>query len=665
MNDYLLLFTITPVQAFISQARKTHDLWAGSRILSELIEVARTKVVNDYRAEIVFPINNADYNDDESSNPNRFVARVSTANPRDIGIELERAVQIKFQELSGKIYEDVCGKKPSNIMGFKEQIKSFWQVYWVMLPGGEGIDSYFKVHSKLEMHLGGVKNLRGFSQLEEEGFRKCSLCGERNALFYAPRLTDGSEKAPEFMSSHAIALNHSRISAGEGLCAVCLVKRFWSASSEEFPLTATVALMPLLDTLSKDDEGAELFSAYKNVLNSCCCTRYQYNMYNDQLLYEDNLTPDYFKKNSLQMGVLKNESGHETIKSAIMGAYSKLQSYIRERQTEKSLTRNNGKEGSGNWSKSSYYALIAFDGDSMGEWLSGTKLNDNMKLEDFHRELSLKLNEFAGSVKEFFIEPSGEQNPDSNRKENGTESSFRGRVVYAGGEDFLGFVTLDDSLKSLDKLRIEFDEKVNQALQQKAFIQENNNLSFSAGMVIAHYKTPLSEALKWVHQMEKAAKEVEGKNSLGIALLKHSGEIEKCVYKWWEESKKIAGKTVIYDFLDIIEAIQKGDFSGRFIKNLNAELYLLAGKRADYLGMDNAYEIIRVEIGRLLERTCNLKRGEGETGEDYKKRKKEAVGQLREVVFHLYQNSNDSLENFISALNIVHFLTREVAGGVD
>lgn len=659
MYNYLLLFTITPVQAFISQARKTHDLWAGSRVLSELIEVARTKVVNDYSAEIVFPINNADINDDESSNPNRFVARLSTATPRDIGIELERTVQIKFQELACKICEDVCGKKPGSIMGFKEQIESFWQVYWVMMPIGEGNESYVNAHSSLEMHLGGVKNLRGFSPLGEAGYRKCSLCGERNALFYAPRL-DGA-KEPLYISPYAIALNHSRISAGEGLCAVCLVKRFWLVGSEEFPSTATVALMPLLDTLNKDDEGVELFSAYKNILNSSCCTRYQYNMYNDQLLYDDNLTPDYFKKNGLQMGVLKDESGHETIKPAILEAYNNLQSYIREKQEEQSLARDNGEKWSGNWSKSSYYALIAFDGDSMGEWLSGKKLNDIMKLEDFHRKLSSKLNEFAGSVQELFIEPSGEWSLDSTRNEGGVESGFWGRVVYAGGEDFLGFVTLDDVLKSLDKLRIEFDEKVNQALHREAFVEENNNLSFSAGMVIAHYKTPLSEALKWVHQMETAAKEVVGKNSLGIALLKHSGEIEKCVYKWWEESEKSAGKTVIYDFLDIKEAIQEGDFSGRFIKNLNAELYLLAGKKADYLEMDNAHEIIRVEIDRLLERACNLKRSEGETREN---RRKEAVGQLREVVFRLYQSS-DSLENFISALNVVHFLTREVADGVD
>ena len=206
-------------------------------------------------------------------------------------------------------------------------------------------------------------------------------------------------------------------------------------------------------------------------------------------------------------------------------------------------------------------------------------MNDIMKLEDFHRNFHRNLMNLL--FLRVFIEPSGEWSLDSTRNEGGVESGFWGRVVYAGGEDFLGFVTLDDVLKSLDKLRIEFDEKVNQALHREAFVEENNNLSFSAGMVIAHYKTPLSEALKWVHQMETAAKEVVGKNSLGIALLKHSGEIEKCVYKWWEESEKSAGKTVIYDFLDIKEAIQEGIFR-RFIK-IYAGLYLLAGKKADYL----------------------------------------------------------------------------------
>lgn len=35
-SSYLFLFTIGPVQSFIAQARKTRDLYAGSKILGGL-----------------------------------------------------------------------------------------------------------------------------------------------------------------------------------------------------------------------------------------------------------------------------------------------------------------------------------------------------------------------------------------------------------------------------------------------------------------------------------------------------------------------------------------------------------------------------------------------------------------------------------------------------
>lgn len=40
MKNYLFLFTISPVQSFISQARKVQDLAAGSKLLSDLISEA-------------------------------------------------------------------------------------------------------------------------------------------------------------------------------------------------------------------------------------------------------------------------------------------------------------------------------------------------------------------------------------------------------------------------------------------------------------------------------------------------------------------------------------------------------------------------------------------------------------------------------------------------
>jgi len=53
---HLFLFTISPVQSFIAQARKTQDLYAGSRILSELMKFAHKYITdNDKNAEIIFP----------------------------------------------------------------------------------------------------------------------------------------------------------------------------------------------------------------------------------------------------------------------------------------------------------------------------------------------------------------------------------------------------------------------------------------------------------------------------------------------------------------------------------------------------------------------------------------------------------------------------------
>jgi CRISPR-associated protein Cmr2 len=48
----LLLFTIGPVQSFISQARKTQDLYAGSKLLSVLIGEAIKFVGED---NMIFP----------------------------------------------------------------------------------------------------------------------------------------------------------------------------------------------------------------------------------------------------------------------------------------------------------------------------------------------------------------------------------------------------------------------------------------------------------------------------------------------------------------------------------------------------------------------------------------------------------------------------------
>ena len=96
---------------------------------------------------------------------------------------------------------------------------------------------------------------------------------------------------------------------------------------------------------------------------------------------------------------------------------------------------------------SKYYGIISFDGDSMGKWLSGEKIDENKcNLLEFHKSLSGLLGEFSKKAQEIIVEPWG-------------------RIVYAGGEDFLAFINAEYLFDAMLSLRTLFDTVVNKPLK--------------------------------------------------------------------------------------------------------------------------------------------------------------------------------------------------------
>ncbi len=51
VSQYMLMFSLGPVQTFIAQARKTRDLWLGSYLLAILMEAA----MQDMKDVLVYP----------------------------------------------------------------------------------------------------------------------------------------------------------------------------------------------------------------------------------------------------------------------------------------------------------------------------------------------------------------------------------------------------------------------------------------------------------------------------------------------------------------------------------------------------------------------------------------------------------------------------------
>jgi len=585
---YLFLFSITPVQGFINQARKTQDLYAGSFILSHLCRTAAEKAVHDYKARIIFPklTNEAIIN--------RFLAVVendSTENNLAMGRDIENSVRKEF----GRMAETILGEMkisgpPGFVERFYNQINNYWQCYWVF---EEYPDKQFaQAYKKAEQVFGAVKNTRIFMQFEQEPARKCSVTGEHNVLFY--RAGQKQSYVPDFAAPISDKTPLKYLDSKEKLGGITFVKRcvekyFKSKTNyiRDFPSTADIAIMDVLEK-------------YRGKI----------------------------PETGVSAAALFDKYNSKTIPPSLADG--------KKENTEKAY-----KILKGNKVKlTPYYAIVRFDGDYMGRWLSGNFMKDGEDLENFQGYLSNCLGQFAGSAgKEIVIPP-------------------KGRTVYAGGDDFLGFINTAHLFETLKELRSKFEQ-----IDLSKFT--DRKLTFSAGVVVAHWKAPLGEVLSWARKMEGEAKDIdENKDAFALAVLKHSGEIHKTIYKWRYDGNWTMD--LLKELIDRIkgtakEQINSGtnplrqEFSNKFIKTLNQEFQKIMDEDG------NLYEdsLIKSEIKRLLRRSCLLWKKPGETLKEFELRKKLTVQSLLERLETLYTFSI-SFQNFLSALNIADFLAREV-----
>lgn len=599
MQKHLFLFTISPVQTFIEQARKTHDLYAGSRILSDLIDFAMNEVNNlDNNKEFIFPTQ------DQKSKPNRFIAIVHSDDMQQFGNDIQVAVDDYFVNTLGKKVIDLFAPA-------KAQLEDFLKIYWVAEKYDEHGD-YPKQIKDLERKLGAVKNIRYFKQFSEKG-RKCSMNGEYNVKFYRrgedeanndrlynKKLFQARDEVKVLAFSENKKVRVSHLQTGEGLCAVSLMKRFYDNDGDnEFPSTANIALSDTLQKIKKVEKANTLIEEFTTCLG-------KKNERNGQLYYNENLTEEYFKKQGISEGAL--DCATEKL--------GDLVSIIKSKKLK----------------LAKYYAILAFDADGMGK-----KLQKCLDAPE-HTRVSKLLADFAGLASDYIND----------------KSKSRGKTVYAGGDDFLGFINLNHLFDVMKDLRRLFDEVVNTNLRLDL------QMTFSAGVAIAHYKTPLSEVLRWAKLMEKTAKKVEKsdestkKDAFSIAALKRSGEIHYTTWRWKSENKWTTDR-----FKRVIRHLKEGELSKKFITNLSSEY----GKRLDKDGnwgeQARKFQFI-TELNTMLEYELDFFISRATASDD---KAKEAVKGLVNELYSNYKHHIDfelSVQNMLNMLHICEFITREL-----
>lgn len=600
-KPHLFIFTIGPVQSFIAQARKTRDLYAGSALLSELIKeaIGAAGVEN-----VIFPyVQNAQGLERAQSLPNRFIALVDLpeAACQAFGNEVEEKVRKAF---SAKAEEALDNRtKP---LGFDAQIAQHLQIHWVMQSLNEG--EYAQGFQTIEENLGIVKNLRTFAQygyaeqLGERG-RKCSLDGERNAVFF------GEGSNPLYLkhwNPQAQLLSQAPVAVNEGLSAVSFLKRFYKQDAKggfaNFPSTAKVALMESLRQAKH-----EIVDNYQKLLGLegkpvTPKKGENWTRFDDQFFFEENL-------------VSKQIPCADQLANA-RGQHQKVADHFKQKGVR----------------FQKYYAVLLFDVDQMGAWLSGKRLKEDYqgeKLLGFHKHFSERLLNYAHQTRNI-LHP----------------EHHNGQVVYAGGDDFLGFVNLSHLFETVHALRNLFLKEVSTPVQNQ-YAASGELLRFSAGVVIAHYKAPFAEVLKKAHQLETLAKKEGDRDAFAIATMKHSGEVQEAVFKW-QQHKRDQTATCWQAVATVAQLLKQAHFSNKFIFNLSQELLQLAGMAAAKIKAPKPQALF-VEMRRLIDRAAAPN-----TTQAHKDELLEAL----QTLYGASEKRDKIIGNFIHSLHIADFISR-------
>jgi len=441
------------------------------------------------------------------------------------------------------------------------------------------------------------KGLRDFTPTEECG-EKCTVCGQRAALHGADASRDGVR---HHWGQIATRLKQAGRQAEvkpdgrERLCALCAVKRFVQRSFLEselniqggFPSTSSVAAaafkrailqnlsQPMLQTaLHRHLETLELLEMLGDnpfprldpaVLpqlkaHADGLPQGQRKVASDFLRHDG----DLFYPETFTAERLRDDYGVEVSEAdARAGAESAVELIRTARNLQPSIPP-----------PAKYYAILLMDGDHAGRWLSGTHeglarfgdvlhpevraqlegLNEwcdllrvqRLMTPAVHAAISEALANFALQIVRFVV-----------------EERHCGRVVYAGGDDVLALLPLEDTLQAARELRALFSGEITfpsglapgqMDVRQRqdwavAFGQSQTTgylwadgeplltmgptATASIGIAVAHHTQPLDLALRAARQAERSAKENYGRNALCVHLLKRSGEEWRVGTKWF------------------------------------------------------------------------------------------------------------------------------------
>lgn len=461
----LVVLSVGPIQEFIAAARRTRDLFAGSKLLSELSKAA-AKGLNDAGGKTIFPAPDCNLKADSEDLIANIVLAEVDGNPSEALEEAKKAAQKCWIAIANKVYENFANEDVLRKDVWDSQISDVLEFYgaWVSFEKG---NSFQSARASLMRLLAGRKSLRNFSYCPQfDGLPKSSLDGQRDTVLV--KNLKWSKRSKRLL----------RVKIGEQLDCIGVIKRAWKEADQVFPSVSRIAADSWLRGIHS--VKPELLASFKsdcdemrraNLIDLGRLKDGQFKRYEIFPLEGSALYPGRHKD-------LIDDEDDKSLLEPLKKALGKLTKDFKEPDP--------------------YVAVLLADGDKMGEAIS--KINS----ADALRKFSKSLNDFAVNTKTIVEDK-------------------QGTLVYSGGDDVLAILPVDQCIECAQALRDSFGTYLKDGLPNGDQVP-----TLSVGIAIGHSIEDLEDLLNYARDAEKNAKnpangEGEHRNGLAVHVHKRGG----------------------------------------------------------------------------------------------------------------------------------------------
>jgi len=592
----LMVFSITPVQGFIANARKLRDYWTGSVILSWLaFEGLRWVIENLGPDHVLYPslIDQPLINEylekewhisdvktltkvrDIASLPNKFVVLIPLTKGKQIGVSIQNAISKAWQNLVKNVEEFIIAKaqvrNPEEIDFLtdliKEQTSTFWDLQWaaVKLVAGEDTNEL----QKLLPQVAYTNQLKLLEILNRIIAGRHYQNSGKGALYSVSH-----QLVQSALASQKMQRKNKRPPQNGEKCSMCGEFEVMHSKKHTEGQSASTYKSNIIEfwkEMRGTDEDTPELRKNEKLCAICFTKRMAYRVIKEKM--PDHILNSTFKNaerfpSTTQIALhkwferndIKDKKQQKDIADKLHDVEDNsnenkiLQSYFKPTDNDK------------------YFAILMMDGDHMGKMINGETIAATWK-SIMHPLIYQRLNdhnfndlfysnwaEIFSKYPKRFITPSihatiSEALADfSIYGVRPIVEKYHGKLIYAGGDDVCAILPWQNVVQAAHEIRdffisnyklINDNEPKNISIETEWTLEtgklsvlmgEGKNISLSAGIVIGHHKENLSHLIKRAQELLKnKAKKEGGRNALAIELKKRSGGSRYFVAHWDDE----------------------------------------------------------------------------------------------------------------------------------